>query len=158
MANRLQTARRHPGYIADHRGHVSGSPQLRLCLPAVPESLPVIRHVVATLVQAQPLAPRRQQAVLAALATAAADAIRHAVGDRAAPSELVIEGQANSRRLVFTIIEEGAGIAPLIGDGGVPGSLARIGAVADRLELGRADGGGASTRMSFRLTGWPAAG
>jgi hypothetical protein len=137
---------------------MSGDPQLRLCLPAVPESLPLIRHVVATLVHAQPLAPRRQQAVMAALATAVADAIGHAVPDRAAPSELVIEGRANARRLVITIIEEGAGIAPLIGEGGVPWSLARIGAVADRLELGRADGGGASTRMSFRLNARPAAG
>jgi hypothetical protein len=137
---------------------VSGEPQLRLCLPAVPESLPLIRHVVATLVQAQPLAPRRQQDVLSALATAAADAVGHAAHDRAAPSELVVEGRANARRLVITIIEEGPGIALLIGRGGVPGSLARIGAVADRVELGRADCGGASTRMSFRLNGPPAAG
>jgi hypothetical protein len=136
---------------------VSGEPQLRLCLPAVRGSLPLIRDVVATLVHAQPLAPRRQEDVLAALSTAAADAIGHAVRDRAAPSDLVIEGRANARRLVITIIEEGPGVASLIGSG-VPAGLARIGAVADRLELGCADGGGASTRMSFRLNGPPATG
>jgi hypothetical protein len=137
---------------------VNHEPEVRLCLSAAPESLPLIRHVVATLVQAQPLAPRRQQRVLAVVAMAAQDAIRHAVPDGRAPSELVIEGRACAGRLVITIIEEGPGIASLIGTGDVPGSLARIGAVADRVELDRADGGGAATRMSFSLGGPPAAG
>jgi hypothetical protein len=128
-------------------------PVVRICLPAVPESLPLIRHVVATLIQAQPLTPRRQEDVLGALAAAATDAIGHSRRDRPAPPELVIEGRVYARRLVLTVIEEGPGMTPLIGAGDVPSCLALIGAVADRLELGRGAAGGAATRMSFYLRG-----
>jgi anti-sigma regulatory factor (Ser/Thr protein kinase) len=137
---------------------VSEPPHVRLCLPAVRESLPLIRHVVATLVQAQPLGPRRQEDVLVALGAAALDAVRHAVRDGPPPPAIVIEARVQATRLVITIIEEGPGIAPLIGTGDVPGSLALIGRFADRLELDRAADGGAATRMSFCLSGTRAAG
>jgi anti-sigma regulatory factor (Ser/Thr protein kinase) len=128
-------------------------PDVRLALPAVRASLPLIRHVVATLVEAQPLGPRRQEEVLLALSAAAADAIRHALRDGPPPPQIVIEARVRGGRLVISIIEDGPGVAPLIGTGDVPGSLALIGAVADRLELGRTTAGGASTRMSFFLSG-----
>jgi Histidine kinase-like ATPase domain len=132
-------------------------PRLRLCLPAVAESLDLIRHIVATLVHAQPLAPRRQEDVLVALGAAAADAVRHAVREGPPPPQIVIEGRVGAGALVITIIEEGPGITPLLGSGDVPGSLAVVGAVADRLEFGPGAAGGASTRMSFCL-GAPGAG
>jgi hypothetical protein len=132
---------------------MSDPPVIRLCLPAVRESLPLIRHVIATLVTAQALPPRRQEQVLLAVATAAAGAVRPAAGDVTPPREIVIEGRVRDERLVITVIEDGPGTAPLLGSGAFTESLGLIGAVADRLELGPGSDGGASTRMSFSLTG-----
>jgi serine/threonine-protein kinase RsbW len=129
------------------------SPLIRLCLPALRESLPLIRHVVATLVEAQALPPRRQEQVLLAVATACADAVRHAARDFPPPREIVIEGRVRGGRLVITVIEDGPGIAPRVGSGDVPGGLALIGSMADRVELGAAGDGNAATRMSFCLNG-----
>jgi anti-sigma regulatory factor (Ser/Thr protein kinase) len=131
------------------------APQIRLSLPAVRESLPLIRHVIATLVAAQALPPRRQEQVLSAVATAAADAVRHGYRDAPPPRELIIEGRVRAGKLVITVIEDGPGVALLLGTGDVPGGLALIGAWADRLELGSGAAGGSSTRMSFCLAGSP---
>jgi anti-sigma regulatory factor (Ser/Thr protein kinase) len=128
-------------------------PEIRLCLPATPASLPLIRHVVATLVGAQAWPPRRQEQVLLAVAAASADAVRHADRDGPLPAEIVIEGRVRIGRLVITVIEDGPGIAPLVGSGDVSGGLALIGAFADRVEMGPGRAGGASTRMSFCLSG-----
>lgn len=128
-------------------------PQVRLCLPATSESLPLIRRVIATLIGAQALPPRRQEQVLLAVGAAAADAVRHAACDSRPRREVVIEGRVREGRLVITVIEDGPGIATLVGTGDVLGGLALIGAVADRVELGTGSGGGASTQMSFSLSG-----
>jgi anti-sigma regulatory factor (Ser/Thr protein kinase) len=143
-------------YIDDRsRAMTEGSPQIRLRLPAIRESLALIRQVIATLVAAQALPPRRQEQVLAAVAAAAADAVRHAHRDTSPPREIVVEGRVRPGKLVVTVIEDGPGIAPLIGSGDVPGGLAVIGSFADRLELGPSTAGGSSTRMSFCLAGSP---
>lgn len=141
-------------YIGDGSGAMTqNGPQIRLRLPAIPDSLRLIRPVIATMVAAQALTPRRQEQVLFAVATAAADAIRHAQRDGPPSREIVIEAFVRAGKLVISVIEDGPGIAPLLGSGDVPGSLAVIGAFADRLELGSGDGGGSSTRMSFCLAG-----
>ncbi len=134
---------------------IDDTPQIRLSLPAIPESLPLIRQVIATLVAAQALPPRRQEQVLAAVATAAADAVRHAYRDAPPPGEVVIEGSVGAGRLVIMVSGDGPGIAPRLGTGDVPGGLALLAAFADRLELGPGTAGGSSTRMSFRLAGSP---
>lgn len=129
------------------------APRVRLVLPAVRESLPLIHRVLATLVAAQPLGPRRQEQVLMALRAAVADAVRHADRDGQHPREVIVEGGVRGALLVITVIEDGPGIVPQLGSGDVPSGLALIGAVADRLELGGARSGRAATRMSFALTG-----
>jgi anti-sigma regulatory factor (Ser/Thr protein kinase) len=128
----------------------SDPPLIHLRLPAVRESLPLIRHVIATLVAAQALPSRRQEQVLLAVATAAADAVRHAARDLPPPGEIEIEGRVGGGRLVITVTED---FAPLIGTGDICAGLALIGAVADRIELGASSDGGAATRMSFSLGG-----
>jgi anti-sigma regulatory factor (Ser/Thr protein kinase) len=132
-----------------------GPPQIRLRLPAIAESLGLIRPVIATLVAAQGLTPRRQEQVLVAVTTAAADAVRHADRDGPPPRELVVEARVRAGKLVVTVIEDGPGIAPLLGSGDVAGGLALVAAFADRLELGPGDAGGSLTRMSFCLAGSP---
>ena len=128
-------------------------PQLRLCLPALRESLPLIRRIVATLVEAQPLPAHRQEEVLLALSVAAGDAVRHAPHDGPPAAQIVIEGQVSSGRLVITVTDDGPGIAPFLGADNVAGGVALMGTIADRLELGP----GAATRMSFWLGGAPPA-
>jgi hypothetical protein len=130
---------------------IEGPPQIRLRLPAIIDSLPLIRQVIATLVAAQALAPQRQEQVMIAVVTAAADAVRHSRRDAPPPGEVVIEARVRARRLVITVTEDGPGIAPLLSTGDVPGALVLIGAFADRLELGPGAAGGSSTRMSFWL-------
>jgi histidine kinase-like protein len=152
MRRALQAGGGEARYIDDRSGAMTeGRPQIRLRLPAIPESLALIRPVIATMVAAQALTPRRQEQVLRAVAIAAADAVRHAHRDAPAPREIVVEARVRARKLVITVIEDGPGIAPLLGSGDVPGALALIGAFADRLELGPGDAGGSSTRMSFCL-------
>jgi hypothetical protein len=128
-------------------------PQIRLSLPAIDDSLPLIRRVIATLVAAQTLAPRRQEEVLIAVATAAADAVRDAHRDAPLTSDVVIEGRVRGGKLVITVSQDGPGAAPLLGSVDVLGGLAVIGACCDRLELGAGAEGGSSTRMSFTLAG-----
>lgn len=130
-------------------------PQIRLSLPAIRESLPLIRQVIATLVASQALAPGRQEQVMAAVGTAATDAVRHAHRDGSPPREIVVEGRVRAGKLVITVIADGPGSAPLLGTGDVPGGLALIGAFADRVELGPGAAGGSTTRMSFCLPGSP---
>jgi hypothetical protein len=128
-------------------------PKVRMCLPAAHESLPLIRKVIATLIGAQALTPRRQEQVLLAVGAAAADAVRHMARDGRSPREVVIEGRVGEGRLVITVIEDGPGIALLAGTDDVLGALALIGAFADRVDLGAGSDGGASTQMSFSLSG-----
>jgi anti-sigma regulatory factor (Ser/Thr protein kinase) len=128
-------------------------PQIRLSLPAISASLPLIRQVIATMVAAQTLAPRRQEQVLIAVASAAADAVRHAHRDAPPAGEIVIEGRVRGGKLVITVSQDGPGAAPLLGSVDVLGDLAVIGACCDRLELGADAEGGSSTRMSFSLVG-----
>jgi hypothetical protein len=130
-------------------GKADLGPQVRLCLPAAPESLPLIRRVIATLIGAQALPPRRQEQVLLAVGAAAADAVRHSPS----PRQVVIEGQVREGRLVITVIEGGPGTSVLMGTGDVLAGLGLIGALADRLELGAGSDGGSATRMSFCLSG-----
>jgi anti-sigma regulatory factor (Ser/Thr protein kinase) len=151
-----QTTGGDPRYIDDRSAAMTeGPPQIRLSLPAIRDSLPLIRQVIATLVGAQSLPPRRQEQVLIAVATAAADAVRHAYRDAPPPRELVIEGRVRAGKLIITVIEDGPGITPELGTGDVPSGLAVIAAFADRLELGPGAAGGSSTRMSFCLVGSP---
>jgi anti-sigma regulatory factor (Ser/Thr protein kinase) len=145
-------------YIDDGSVRVSeGPPQIRLSLPAIRESLPLIRQVIATLVGAQALTAQRQEQVMIAVATAATDAVRHASRDGPPAREIAVEGRVRAGKLIITVIEEGPGIAPLLGSGDVPGGLALIARFADRLELGHGTAGGSTTRMSFCLAGSPRA-
>jgi hypothetical protein len=128
-------------------------PQVRLCLPATSASLPLIRRVIATLIGAQALPPRRQEQVLLAVGAAAADAVRNALRDGPPTQQVVIEGRVGDGRLVITVIEDGPGVVLLVGSDDISAGIGLIGAFADRVELGTGSDGGSATRMSFSLSG-----
>ena len=97
MRRALQTGGGEARYIDDSSGAMTeGRPQIRLTLPAIPESLGLIRPVIATMVAAQALTPRRQEQVLRAVALAAANAVRHTHRDAPPPREIVVEARVRA--------------------------------------------------------------
>jgi anti-sigma regulatory factor (Ser/Thr protein kinase) len=135
-----------------------GPPDVRLTLPAVRESVPLARHVLAGLIAAQPLSPRRQEQALLALSEAATHAVLHACPDQDGPGQLVVEGRAYADRLVLIVSGAGRGTGPHPGAPAVGTGLSVIAEIADQMGVVEARGGGTEVRMAFALGGPQASG
>jgi anti-sigma regulatory factor (Ser/Thr protein kinase) len=128
---------------------VPGPPDVRLTLPAVRESVSLARHVLAGLIAAQPLSPRRQEQALLALSEAATSAVLHAGGDHGRPSHFVVEGRACPDRLVLVVT--GSGARPRLEPPGAVAGLSMIAQIADQVGVNDVPGGGTEVRMAFAL-------
>jgi anti-sigma regulatory factor (Ser/Thr protein kinase) len=122
---------------------------VRLTLPARPENVAVIRHVLGAFAEALDLPPELVEDMRLAVTEACTNVVRHAYHDGApGPIDVVIRPIGDRLELIVT--DHGAGLGPS-GDLSGPGlGLPMIAALADNLEIEHAPSRGSRVAMSFR--------
>jgi anti-sigma regulatory factor (Ser/Thr protein kinase) len=144
--------------MSGHRSRVrrGGSPDLRaaelrsdvrLTLPARPENVAVVRHVLGAFAEALSLPPELIEDMRLAMTEACTNVVRHAYeGD--GPLEVIIRPAGD--RLELIVSDHGAGMGPSADLAGPGLGLPMIAALADTLELEHAPRRGSRVSMSFR--------
>jgi anti-sigma regulatory factor (Ser/Thr protein kinase) len=134
------------------RGHqprpAAATSDVRLTLPAQPESIPVIRHVLGAFAEALALPPDVIEDIRLAVTEACTNVVRHAYdGDRSGPIDVVV--QPTGDHLDVTVSDRGRGMGPSPDVDGPGLGLPMIAALADSIELQEAPIRGNRLRMSF---------
>jgi serine/threonine-protein kinase RsbW len=122
---------------------------VRLTLPARPENVAVVRHVLGAFAQALELPPRLVEDMRLAITEACANVVRHAYR-RDEPGALEVTIRPGGDGLQLVVTDRGRGIEPSPDGGGAGLGLPMIAALADSLEIHHARSGGSRVAMSFR--------
>jgi anti-sigma regulatory factor (Ser/Thr protein kinase) len=121
---------------------------VRLSLPAQPDSLGVIRHVLGAFAEALRLPPDLVEDIRLAVTEACTNVVRHAYDSEATgPIDVIM--RPNRDRLEIVISDRGRGIAPSPDLEGPGLGLPLIAALADSVELQQAPVHGSRLSMSF---------
>jgi anti-sigma regulatory factor (Ser/Thr protein kinase) len=121
---------------------------VRLTLPAQPENIPVIRHVLGAFAEALRLPPDMVEDMRLAVTEACTNVVRHAYRDDEAGSIDVVM-QPSADRLEVIVSDRGRGMGPSPDVDGPGLGLPLIAALADTLEVQEAPIRGNRLRMSF---------
>ena len=126
-----------------------GTSDVRLTLPARPENVAVVRHVLGAFAEALQLPDSVIEDMRLAVTEACTNVVRHAYGDgRPGPVEIVIRPSGDALEIIVS--DEGRGLGPSDDTSGPGLGLPLIAALADTLEIAPAPGTGARLLMSFR--------
>jgi anti-sigma regulatory factor (Ser/Thr protein kinase) len=122
---------------------------VRLTLPARPENVAVVRHVLGAFADSLRLPADVIDDMRLAVTEACTNVVRHAYREDApGPIDVVIRPTRDQLELIVS--DEGRGIGPSP-DGAGPGlGLPLIAALADSVEIGRGRSRGSRLAMSFR--------
>ena len=130
------------------RGSPPASPDVRLSLPAQPDSLGVIRHVLGAFAESLRLPADVVEDIRLAVTEACTNVVRHAYdGEPAGPIEVVM--RPSHGRLEVVITDRGRGMPPSPDVEGPGLGLPLIAALADNVELEQAPVRGSRLRMTF---------
>jgi len=123
---------------------------VRLTLPARPENVAVIRHVLGAFGEALQLPPELVEDMRLAVTEACTNVVRHAYrGSEPGSIEVVIRPIGD--RLELIVSDHGSGIGAGSHDLSGPGlGLPMIAALADNVEIEHAPRRGSRVAMSFR--------
>ena len=122
---------------------------VRLTLPARPENVAVIRHVLGAFAEALQLPADMVEDMRLAVTEACTNVVRHAYDvDEPGPIDVVI--RPNGDRLDLIVCDYGRGIGPSPDMAGPGLGLPLIAALADSVELERRPSCGSRLAMSFR--------
>jgi serine/threonine-protein kinase RsbW len=122
---------------------------IRLTLPARPENVAVVRHVLGAFAEALRLPPELIEDMRLAVTEACTNVVRHAYDDRGdGPLEVVIRPAGDQLEVIVS--DHGAGMGPSADLAGPGLGLPMIAALADTLALEHAPGRGSRVAMSFR--------
>jgi serine/threonine-protein kinase RsbW len=125
------------------------SSDVRLTLPARPENVAVIRHVLGAFAEALRLPSELVEDMRLAVTEACTNVVRHAYQDGdPGPIDVVI--RPNGDRLDLIVEDHGQGIGPSADVSGPGLGLPLIAALADSVELEQRPTRGARVAMSFR--------
>ena len=124
----------------------SGS-DIRLTLPARPENVGVVRHVVGALSEALDLPPALTDDIRLAVTEACTNVVRHAYHDGDGRIEVLARPEADALQVIVS--DSGAGIGPSPDAQGPGFGLGLMSALADRLEIDHAPGKGSRLQMWF---------
>jgi serine/threonine-protein kinase RsbW len=138
-----------------HR-HRRGTPRavppgtdVQLTLPARPENVAVIRHVLGAFAEALQLPPELVEDMRLAVTEACTNVVRHAYNDgQPGPIDVVI--RPNGDRLDLIVSDQGRGLGPSADAAGPGLGLPLIAALADSVELQQNPSRGSRVAMSFR--------
>lgn len=122
---------------------------MRLALDSRPESLIVVRAMLAGLAEAAGIEPARFDDLRTAVSEACSNVVLHAYDEETGPLEVALE--LDTAALRIRVLDRGRGIRQIVSAGGgrMRVGLALISALADRAEVLGRDGGGTEVRMSF---------
>src|SRR6185503_6849187 len=128
---------------------MSMSSDVRLTLPARPENVAVIRHVLGAFAEALQLPADLVEDMRLAVTEACTNVVRHAYHDgEPGPIDVVI--RPNGDTLVLIVSDRGAGIGPSPDLAGPGLGLPLIAALADHVEIEYGPTRGSRLAMSFR--------
>jgi len=128
--------------------HGGGASDVRLTLPARPENVAVVRHVLGAFAEALRLPDPVIEDMRLAVTEACTNVVRHAYADGApGPVEILIRPVGDVLQVIVS--DEGRGLG-LSDDTAGPGlGLPLIAALAHSLEIEQAPSAGSRLRMSF---------
>ena len=125
------------------------SSDVRLTLPARPENVAVIRHVLGAFAEALRLPVDLVEDMRLAVTEACTNVVRHAYHDGdPGPIDVVI--RPNGDRLDLIVSDQGQGLGPSADVAGPGLGLPLISALADSVELQKLPIRGSRVAMSFR--------
>jgi anti-sigma regulatory factor (Ser/Thr protein kinase) len=134
---------------ADRPVEASGS-DIRLTLPARPENVAVVRHVLGAFAEALALPTAVRDDVRLAVTEACTNVVRHAYGDEDGVIDVVMRPMGEAIEVVVADAGRGRGPSP---DTAGPGlGMALIAALADSLEVERTAARGSRLVMGFLRT------
>ena len=138
-------------------GASDGPPgEVRLTLPARPENVAVIRHVLGAFAEALRLPDATVEDVRLAVTEACTNVVRHAYG-RGHTGAVEVMMRPDRDSLHVAVIDHGRGIAPSPDTRGPGLGLPLIAAITDTLEIERGPQPGSCVAMSFARRGPEAA-
>ena len=124
------------------------SSDVRLTLPARPENVAVIRHVLGAFAEALQLPADLVEDMRLAVTEACTNVVRHAYHDgEPGPIDVVIRPRGNDLELIVS--DQGAGIGPSPDLAGPGLGLPLIAALADHVEIDRGSTRGSRLAMRF---------
>lgn len=122
---------------------------VRLTLPARPENVAVIRHVLGAFAEALKLPPELVEDMRLAVTEACTNVVRHAYGDgEPGPIDVVI--RPNGDRLELVVADRGRGMGPSADTEGPGLGLPLIAALADAVDVQPGRERGNRLAMTFR--------
>ena len=120
---------------------------IRLTLPARPENVAVVRHVLGALADALRLPTAVTDDMRLAVTEACTNVVRHAYPGDEGTIDVVVRPKGEALEVIVS--DAGRGIAPSPDTSGPGLGLALIAALADSLEIERGLGTGSRLVMSF---------
>jgi len=127
----------------------SGGSDVRLTLPARPENVAVVRHVLGAFAEALQLPDPVIEDMRLAVTEACTNVVRHAYADGApGPVEILIRPERDT--LLVVVSDEGRGLAPSTDSTGPGLGLPLIAALSHSFEIEQVPDNGSRLRMSFR--------
>jgi serine/threonine-protein kinase RsbW len=125
------------------------SPDVRLTLPARPENVAVIRHVLGAFAEALQLPPEQVEDMRLAVTEACTNVVRHAYHRDSEPGPIDVIIRPDDERLHLIVSDRGEGIGPSPDAEGPGLGLPLIAALADSLEIQPGPSRGSRLSMSF---------
>jgi anti-sigma regulatory factor (Ser/Thr protein kinase) len=120
---------------------------IQLTLPARPENIALVRHVLGSLANCLRLEPELVEDVRLAATEACTNVVRHAYEHERGTMELLITPLDHGLRIV--VADRGRGIGPSPDTRGPGLGLPLIAALADSLHVDQAPGAGSRVTMTF---------
>lgn len=121
---------------------------VRLTLPARPENVAVIRHVLGAFAEALYLPPELVEDMRIAVTEACTNVVRHAYHD-GEPGPIDVVVRPHEDRLELIVADQGHGIGPSPDAAGPGLGLPLIAALADSLDVEHGRSRGSRLSMSF---------
>jgi serine/threonine-protein kinase RsbW len=128
--------------------HAAPRTDVRLTLPALPENVAVVRHVLGAFAESMRLPVELIEDLRLAVTEACTNVVRHAYPDGATGAvEISIEPGEEHVRIV--VADSGRGVGTSSDTSGPGLGLPLIAAIADTVDLQSAPGGGSRVAMTF---------
>lgn len=132
--------------------HKAPRTDVTLTLPARPENVAVVRHVLGAFAESMRLPDELIEDLRLAVTEACTNVVRHAYAD-GEPGAVEVCIEPREERVHVVVADHGRGIGTSTDTSGPGLGLPLIAAIADTVELQSAPGGGSRVAMTFARRG-----